>query len=167
MKLTVESASPATAEQIYASHIQQSVREEACRQSGALSYEVLITPTTRGGTEVLVDRVMAPDVPDFIRNFVGESIGIRQVELWSAPDAQGTRRATIRLTIKNQPAGMTGEAILTTVGSGSKLVVTGDVKVAIPLFGRKVEPQIVKVIESALRIEQRVDNEHAQHSAKQ
>jgi len=166
MKLTVESASPATVEQIYASHIQQAVREEACRQSGALSFEVAVTPTADGGAEVRVDRVMAPDVPDFIRSFVGESISIRQVEQWTAPDAQGTRRGAIRITIKNQPASMVAEAVLTNAGSGSKLVVAGDVKVAIPIFGRKVEPQIVKVIESALRIEQRVDNQHAQEAAR-
>ncbi|MDQ2837837.1 MAG: DUF2505 domain-containing protein [Actinomycetota bacterium] len=159
MKLTVENSSSATVEQTFASHVEKSVREEACRQSGAISYEVSIAQNADGGARVQVDRVMAPEVPDFIKKFVGESISIRQIEEWGPPDAQGSRTASIKLTIKGQPATMVGSAVLAANGSGSKEVVTGDVKVAIPLLGRKIEPEIVKVIEAALRIEQRVGDE--------
>jgi uncharacterized protein DUF2505 len=159
MKLIVENSSSATVEQTFSSHIEKSVREEACRQSGAISYDVSIEQKSDGGARVQVDRVMAPDVPDFIKKFVGDSISIRQVEEWGAPDSKGTRRASVKLTIKGQPATMVGSAVLSADGSGSKEIVTGDVKVAIPLLGRKIEPEIVKVIESALRIEQRVGDE--------
>ncbi|MGI8665491.1 MAG: DUF2505 domain-containing protein [Jatrophihabitans sp.] len=162
MKLTVENSSSASVEQTYASHVEKSVREEACRQSGATSYDVGIVQASDGSARVQVDRVMAPDVPDFIRKFVGESISIRQVEDWSAPDAQGTRRAAVKLTIKGQPATMVGSAVLSANGAGSTEVVTGEVKVAIPLLGRRIEPEIVKVIEAALRIEQRVGDEWVQ-----
>jgi hypothetical protein len=156
MKMRVETSSPATVEQSFASHIERGVREQACRESGALSYDVLIETRADGGARVQVDRVMAPQVPDFIRKFVGDSIAIRQIEEWSAPGPTGTRTATVHLTIKGQPASMVGTAVLAPAPEGSTEVVTGDVKVAIPLLGRKVEPEIVKVIEAAVRIEQRV-----------
>ena len=156
MKMRVESSSSATVEQTFASHVDRWVREEACRESGALSYDVVIESMADGGARVQVDRVMAPQVPDFIRKFVGDSIAIRQVEQWSPPGPTGTRTATLNLTIKGQPASMVGSAVLAPAPEGSTEVVTGDVKVSIPLLGRKIEPEIVKVIEAAVRIEQRV-----------
>jgi hypothetical protein len=156
MKMRVESSSPATVEQTFASHLDRGVREQACRESGALSYDVQIEPRPDGGARIQVDRVMAPQVPDFIRKFVGDSIAIRQVEDWSAPGPTGTRTATVNLTIKGQPASMIGSAVLAPSPEGSTEVVAGEVKVAIPLLGRKIEPEIVKVIEAAVRVEQRV-----------
>ena len=149
-------------EETFASHVEKSVREEACRQSGALSYHVVVEPSDDGGARVQVDRVMAPTVPDFIQKFVGDSITIRQVEQWSAPDGRRWPPGTVKLTIKGQPASMDGSAVLSPDGTGSTELVTGEVKVAIPLLGRKIEPEIVKVIEAALRIEQRVGDEWVQ-----
>jgi hypothetical protein len=162
MKLSVQHTSPASVEQTFASHLEKSVREEACRQSGALSYDVRIEQAADGGARVEVGRVMPAAVPDFVQRFVGDTISVRQVEDWSAPDGRGARRAQIRLTIQGQPASMVGTAELTPDGTGSSELVTGEVKVAIPLIGRRIEPEIVKVIEAALRIEQRVAEEWAQ-----
>ncbi len=165
MKLRVENTSPATVEQIFSSHLEKGVREEACRQSHAISFQVSIDRGDDGSARVQVDRVMAPEVPDFIKKFVGDSLSIRQVEEWGPPDAQGTRTAKVRLTIKGQPASMDGTAVLAADGTGSREVVSGEVKVAIPLLGRKIEPEIVKVVEAALRIEQRVGNEWVQQNS--
>lgn len=162
MKLRVENASSATVEQTFASHLERTVREQACQESGALSYQVSIDRAADGGARVQVDRVMAPNVPDYIKKFVGESISIRQVEQWSPPDSHGARRASLHLSIKGQPASMVGEAVLSANGAGSIEVVSGEVKVAVPLIGRRVEPEIAKVIAAGLRIEHRVGNEWLQ-----
>ena len=99
-------------EQIFASHIDQDVREQACRQSGALSFQVRVRPAADGPARVEVERVMPATVPDYVRKFVGDTITVRQIEDWSAPDGQGARRAEIRLSIQGQPATMTGTAQL-------------------------------------------------------
>jgi hypothetical protein len=156
MKLSVRHAFSASVEQIFASQIDQDVREQACRESGALSYQVRVRPAADGSARVEVERVMPATVPDYVRKFVGDRITVRQVEDWSAPDGRGARRAEIRLSIQGQPASMTGTAELSPDRDGCLEQVTGEVKVAIPLLGRKIEPEIVKVIESALRIEHRV-----------
>jgi hypothetical protein len=156
MKMRVETTAAATVEQTFASRVEQSVREQACRESGALSYEVLIEHAADGGARVQVHREMAPQVPDLIRRFVGESISIGQVEQWSPPGPTGTRTAVVNVTVKGQPASMTGSMVLSPAPEGSTELVTGEVKVNIPFLGRQIEPEIVKVIEAALRIEQRV-----------
>lgn len=156
MKLTVENQYSGTPEQTFASHIAVEAREQACQESGAVSWDVAVERKPDGGAIVTVERVMKPQLPDYIQKFVGESISIRQVEDWSGPDADGSRTAKVRLTIKGQPATMDGTASIQPAGAGTREVVEGEVKVAIPLLGRKIEPEIVKVIDGALRIEQRV-----------
>jgi hypothetical protein len=161
MKLSVRHSSPASVEQIYAGHLEQGVREEACRRSGALSYQVQVRQAPDGGARVEVERVLPAAVPDFIRKLVGDRITVRQVEDWSAADGRGAHRAEIRLSVLGQPASMVGTAELTPDGTGSQELTTGDVKVAIPILGRRIEPEIVKVIEAGLRIEQLVTEEWA------
>jgi hypothetical protein len=151
-----ETTSPATVEQTFASRVEQGVREQACRESGALSYDVSISATEDGGAQVRVRRVLPARVPDLVRRFVGESLTVDQVEQWSPALPGGTRSATVRVTVQGQPASMSGSMLLAPTADGSSELVTGEVKVAIPILGRQVEPEIVKVIESALRVEQRV-----------
>ncbi len=159
MKLNVENHYAATVEQAFTSHVTESVREEACRQSGAKSWQVTINHAPDGGATVQVDRTMSPKLPDYLAKLIGDSVTIRQVEQWSPPAADGSRTATVKLNIVGQPASMSGRAVLSPNGSGSIEVVTGEVKVAVPIIGSRFEPDIAKVIESALRIEQRVGDE--------
>jgi hypothetical protein len=158
MRFTEESSSDATVEEAFAAHIDTGVREQACKESGALSWDVSVTPSG-DGVRIAVNRSMPPQVPDFIRKFLGDTIDIRQIEEWSAPDATGTRRADVKLTIHGQPASMIGTAVLKPDGNGSMQIVDGDVKVAIPFLGRRIEPEIAKVVAAALRIEQRVEQD--------
>jgi len=159
MKLTVENQYSGTPEQTFASHVAKDAREQACQESGAVSWEVSVKESADGGATVTVDRVMKPNLPDYIAKLVGDSIAIRQVEEWSAPAPDGARTAKVKLTIKNQPASMDGSASLKPSGDGTREIVEGEVKVAVPFLGKKIEPEIVKVIEGALRIEQRVGEE--------
>lgn len=156
MKMRFETTSPATVEQSFASRVEQGVREQACRESGALSHEVSISRAEDGSARVRVRRVLPARVPDLVRRFVGESIEVDQVEQWSAPEPGGTRTATVQVSVHGQPASMSGSILLAPAAGGSSELVTGEVKVAIPFLGRQIEPEIVKVIEAALRIEQRV-----------
>jgi len=159
MKLSVQNRYSGTVEQTFTSHITKSVREEACRQSGAKSWEVTVTESADGGVTVEVERMMSPNLPDHIAKLVGGHLTIHQTEQWSPPHAGGSRQAVVKLTIKGQPASMHGHALLAPDGDGTLETVTGEVKVAVPIIGRKFEPDIVKVIESALRIEQQVGEE--------
>jgi hypothetical protein len=156
MKMRMETTSPATVEQTFASRVEQGVREQACRESGALSYEVSISHAADGSAQVRVRRVLPAKVPDLVRRFVGESIPVDQVEQWSPPGPGGTRSASVQVTVQGQPASMSGSMLLSPAADGSTELVTGEVKVAIPFLGRQIEPEIVKVIEAALRVEQRV-----------
>ncbi len=165
MELIVENRYAATVQQAFFTHVTESVRDEACRRSGAKSWQVTVTPAGDGGATVRVERTMSPKLPDSIARFIGDSVTIRQEEHWSGPAADGSRTATVKLDIKGQPASMSGRAVLSPDGTGSKEVVTGEVKVAVPIIGRRFEPDIANVIEAALRIEQQVGDEWVKANA--
>ncbi|MDN5853469.1 MAG: DUF2505 domain-containing protein [Actinomycetia bacterium] len=128
-------------------------REQVCEMAHAKSYDV--TVDRAGDTAVVVvERVMPAEVPDAIRKFLGETITVKQTERWGAPDPDGTRRATVEVHIAGQPASMHGTSVLRG-GDPSTMTVEGDVRVKVPLFGRKIEPEVAKAIIAALRIEER------------
>jgi hypothetical protein len=160
MRLSVENTSAVPVERMYAAHLDRGVREEACRRSGALEYAVTITPMA-DGARIEIERTLPAKVPDFIRSFVGDTIRIRQVEQWTAADPDGVRRASLALTIPGKPASMQGQAVLRSVDAGCQETVTGDVRVSVPIVGRRIEPVIVEVITAGLELEQRVSTEWA------
>lgn len=128
-------------------------RERVCELAHAKSYDVTVDSAGDGAT-ITVKRVMPADVPDAIRKFLGETITVTQTERWGAPDSDGARRAKIEVHIAGQPASMQGTSVLRG-GDNSTLTVEGDVRVKVPLFGRKIEPEVAKAITAALRIEER------------
>ena len=128
-------------------------REKVCEMAHAKSYDVAVEPSGETAT-ITVTRVMPADLPDAIRKFLGETVTVTQTERWAAPDAAGTRRAAIEVHIAGQPASMQGTSVLRGTET-STMTVEGDVRVKVPLFGRKIEPEVAKAIVAALRIEER------------
>jgi hypothetical protein len=162
MKLSLTAESKASVTEAFRALCEPSVREQACRESGALSWSVAVEPSADGGVRVQVDRAMPPDVPDFAKRFIGPEIKVRQVEQWSPAAADGGRTAKVSVDIVGQPASMAGVATLRPNGSGAIETVEGDVRVAVPIIGKKFEPEIARVIEAAVKIEMRVASEWAQ-----
>ncbi|MGX7677787.1 DUF2505 domain-containing protein [Jatrophihabitans sp. DSM 45814] len=153
MKLSESITSEASVEQTFEAHCEPGVREAACKKSGALSWNVTIEPAADGTVRIQVDRSLPPDVPDFAKKFIGDKIEVRQIEQWSAADSAGGRTADLRLTIKGQPVTMVGTAVIAPSGSGSTVTIEGDVKVAVPIIGKKFEPDLARVIASGFRTE--------------
>lgn len=139
---------------VFAMLCDASWRERVCELARATSYDVSVDD--RGDeVTVTVRRVIPAELPDRIRKFLGENVEVEQVERWGPPDADGTRRASIRVRIKGQPASMEGTSVLRGGASGSTMEVTGDVRVKVPFLGAKIEPEVAKAIVAALRIEER------------
>ncbi len=94
---------------------------------------------------------MPADVPDFMKKMIGETVDVVQTEDWGAPDADGQRTADVVVQIKGQPAVMNGTAAIVASGGEVVMQIEGDLKVSIPFFGKKVEPEIAKGIYAAVR----------------
>src|ERR1700710_2497136 len=115
-------------EDVLLARSQTDVREAACKSSGALSWDVQVTPTSQG-VEVSIERVMPPNVPAMFRSFIGDSIKVSQSENWTThPD--GSARAEVRVTIGGQPASMIGTSVISSDATGSTERTEGEATVS-------------------------------------
>lgn len=139
-------------EDVYALVTDQKFRTESCANQGSKDYDVTVEAEGDGAT-VTVVRTQDADLPDFVKRFTGNTVKVKQTEVWSGPDSRGNRSADVKVSIIGQPAEMTGKATLIAKGSDAEFTLHGDVKVSIPFIGKKMEPEIAKAITASLREE--------------
>ncbi len=152
MELKLSASYDATPEEVFAIVTDATFREQACEKTKALSYDVQVTESG-GDTIVRVSREMpANDVPDIARKFVGQTLTMVQTETWHAAAADGSRRADVVGEISNTPVTLKGTASISGDGQAVQAIDL-DVKVAVPLIGKKMEPFVVDAIRSGLQKE--------------
>lgn len=142
----------ADVESVYALISDQAFRTESCANQGATDYEVTVDESGGGATVTLM-RTQETDMPDFVKKLTGNTVKVKQTEVWSAPDSDGNRTADVKVRIIGQPAEMVGKAVLKGSSAGTEFTVEGDVKVSIPFIGKKIEPEVAKAIKASLREE--------------
>ncbi len=159
MQISAEISYPsAIPDQAYALALDREFRIAVCEATHALAHDVSVEERDDKTATVVVTRTMPADVPDFVKSFVGETVDVVQSEDWGLPDAAGQRSADVVVQIKGQPAKMTGTLAIQSSGAGSLITIQGDLKVSIPLFGGKIEPEIAKGIYLAVEREQETGN---------
>ena len=143
----------ATPEEVFAIVTDKTFREQACEKTKALSYDVNVNQSG-GDTVVRVSREMeAKDIPDMAKKFVGATLTVVQTETWHPAAADGSRKADVSGEIANTPVTLKGTASITPNGSQTVQAIDLDVKVAVPLIGRKMEPFVVDAIRNGLQKE--------------
>ncbi len=138
----------------YALVVDQAFRAEVCKATHAIGYDVAVQEQDDGGALVTITREVPADVPAALKSMVGETVEIVQTESWGAADGSGTRTAGLDIRITGQPVAMRGTISMAPKGGAVVSVVEGDLKVAIPFFGKLVEPDIAKAILAAISEEQ-------------
>ena len=144
--------SGADVEKVYDLITDQAFRTESCANQGSRDYDVTVEQSGDGAT-VTVVRTQDADMPDFVKKLTGNTVKVKQTEVWSGPDADGNRTADVKVSIIGQPAEMTGKAKLLASGDATDFTLDGDVKVSIPFIGKKIEPEVAKAIKASLREE--------------
>jgi hypothetical protein len=150
MELKLSASYDATPEEVFAIVTDTTFREQACEKTKALSYDVKVS-TSGADTVVRVQREMeATDIPDMARKFVGETLTVVQTETWHAPAADGSRTADVSGEITNTPVTLKGTASIVPNGAQTVQAINLDVKVAVPLIGKKLEPFVVDAVRAGL-----------------
>ena len=101
--------------------------------------------TSRDGATISVFREMAIDPPGFIKNFVGNSIGIQETQTWASPTA-----GTLLVEILKQPGGVRGTMRLSESGASTVVTVDAEIAVKVPLVGGKVEGYVASILDRLL-----------------
>jgi hypothetical protein len=153
MKLRETFSYPAGVEAVFALISDDAFRTKTAEDSKARDVSATVE---KDGDDTVVTLVRtqpatSSKVPDFVKKLIGDTVTIKQVERWQAPDADGNRTAAVTMKVAGKPAGFKGKATLTADGKGAEFTVSGDVKVDVPFVGKRVEPLIAKAIEASLR----------------
>ena len=91
--------------------------------------------------------------PEMARKFVGQTVEVTQVESWSAPAADGSREATLKLTVGSLPVSVAGTESLRATEAGSALGVEATVSSSIPFVGGKIASAAEPFISKALSLQ--------------
>lgn len=124
--------------------------------SGALesSHDIL---REDGAFTVTTRRQMPTDqVPARFRSLVGQSLDVRLVEAWEAPQADGSRTGTLSLDIVGAPVRVSGRMSLRPAGEGTVQSFAGDVTASIPFFGKPIENAATGAVDKVLAVERSI-----------
>ena len=125
------------------------------RAANAIRHEVSVT---RNGDWVTIHllRVMPPDVPDFIRRFVGDTIDLKQTDVWEPAAPDGSRTGTIAIDMAGAPVTLRGTLSLSPNATGSIVSADGKIKASVPFVGGKIEQAVHGGLIAAAKREEQV-----------
>lgn len=116
---------------------------DVAHHAGATEHDVDITDEATVLT-------MALPVPDSIAKFVGRTMRLKQTFRFEPPRADGSIRGTVDVDVPGMPVDVVANAAMVPQANGTTQGrYTGDLKVKIPLVGKKVESQVEPYIRDA------------------
>lgn len=138
-------------EEVFAMMTDRTYLEEVCKATKARSYSAEVTGTTT------TTRRRLP-APDAAAKFTGPEVTVLDETAWGPADAGGGRTGRVTMSIPGQPVTMKGAIELSSNAAGTVAELTGDLKVAIPILGKKLEQAAAPAILAGFRTQQKVGN---------
>lgn len=145
-------------DEVYAMMTDQRYLEEVCVASDSISYHVSAAGSTTQTSRTL-------PAPESAARFTGPQLTVNDEIVWGDPSSDGLRSGTVTMTVLGQPVTFKGGIRLSPGGRGSVVDVRGDLKVAIPLLGRKLEEAAAPAVMAGYRTQQEVGDRWLARSA--
>ncbi len=120
----------------------QAFLEDVAAHAGATSHTVEVTSES-------TKLAMALPVPASLAKFVGDTIQINQVFRFGQQGPDGSIPGVVEVDVPGMPVDVNATAHLTPNGGGTIGRYRGELKVRIPLVGKKVEAQVEPFITDA------------------
>jgi hypothetical protein len=137
----------ATPAEVHAMMLDRGYQEQVCVDSESRRWEVTITPPRTWTSRTL-------DAPDAAARFTGPELTILEETTWGEAAADGSRDADLVLTVERQPVSLRGKLRLAPGGRGTTVRLTGELKVNVPLLGRKLEQSAAPAVLAGFRTQQ-------------
>jgi Protein of unknown function (DUF2505) len=135
--------------EVYAMMTDQRYLEEVCVASDSISYHISAAGSTTQTSRTL-------PAPESAARFTGPQLTVNDEIVWGDLSSDGSRSGTVTMTVLGQPVTFKGGIRLSPGGRGSVVDVRGDLKVAIPLLGRKLEEAAAPAVMAGHRTQQEV-----------
>lgn len=139
----------ATPEAVFTMLTDKAYLEEVCVASHASRYDVAVN-----GQTTKVSRHLP--APESAARFTGPEIQVVEEISWGPAAADGSRTGTIDLTVPGQPMQLRGSVNLYAHGTGTIAQLSGELKVTIPLLGKKMEQNAAPAILEGFRVQETV-----------
>jgi len=127
----------------------QKYLEEVCVASESISYAASVS-----GPSTHTSRTLR--APDSVARFTGDQLTVIEDVTWGDASADGARTGELTMTILGQPVKLTGTQQLAPGGRGTLVDLRGELKVAIPLLGRKLEQSAAPAVLAGFETQQKV-----------
>jgi uncharacterized protein YndB with AHSA1/START domain len=138
-------------EQVFAMLTDKAYLEEVCVASESLDYTASVE-----GNVTRTSRTLA--APDSAARFTGPRLTVNDETSWGPAGADGSRTAQVLLSVVGQPVTMKATMQLAPGGTGSVVDLAGELKVAIPFIGKKLEQSSAPAVLAGFRTQQKVGN---------
>jgi hypothetical protein len=139
-------------DRVYAMMIDQGYLEEVCVASESISYDVTVSDSSTHSSRTL-------RAPESAARFTGSQLTVIEDVEWGAASADGSRIGDLTMTIQGQPVKLKGKLQLTPGGRGTVVALDGELKVAIPVLGKKLEESAAPAVLGGFRTHQRVGDQ--------
>jgi hypothetical protein len=123
--------------------------DEVCRATDASSYDVEVTGSTTRTTRAF-------PAPDAVARFTGAELRVSEETSWGQLGSDGSCTGDLHMTVKGQPVSLRGQLQLGSGGRGTVVHLSGALKVAIPLLGRKIEQSTAPVVLAGFKKQQEI-----------
>jgi hypothetical protein len=134
---------------VFAMMTDQAYLEEVSVASESIRYDAAVS-----GSTTKTSRTLA--APESAARFTGPELTVIEEIVWGPAGAGGARTADLTMTVLGQPVTLKGRLQSAPGGRGTVVDLTGDLKVAIPLLGKKLEQAAAPAVLAGFRTQQRV-----------
>jgi hypothetical protein len=142
----------ATPDRVYAMMIDQRYLEEVCVESESINYDVTVSNSSTHSSRTL-------RAPETAARFTGSQLTVVEDVVWGEGSADGSRIGELTLTILGQPVKLKGKLQLAPGGRGTVVALNGELKVAIPVLGKKLEESAAPAVLAGFRTHQLVGDQ--------
>lgn len=149
MDITTRLDFAAAPDAVFAMMIDQKYQEEVCVESQSISYNATVVGSTTKTARTL-------PAPESAARFTGSQLTINEDVAWGDAAADGSRTAVLTMTVLGQPVTLKGQLKLGPGGRGTVVALDGELRVAIPLLGRKLEQASAPAVLAGFRTQQAV-----------
>jgi S1-C subfamily serine protease len=149
MDITTRLEFAAPPDEVFTMLVDQRYLDEVCRATESRSYEATVT-----GSTTLTRRSFP--APAAVARFTGGELTVSEQTAWGEAAADGSRTGDLVMDVQGQPVSLRGELRLGPGGTGTVVELTGDLKVAIPLLGKKLEQSTAPAVLAGFRKQQEV-----------
>ena len=134
---------------VYAMMTVQAYLDEVCVASESVSYDASVN-----GSSTRTSRTLPS--PESAARFTGPQLTVVEEVDWGEAGSDGARTGRLTMTVVGQPVRLSGQLQLRPGGRGTTVDLTGELKVAIPLLGRKLEESAAPAVLAGFRTQQKV-----------